>query len=365
MSTRQRFPSHGTLAINYGRHLQLYARRQSRISPTASPTESRCGGQLDTATVNITISPLNDNDPVVSDNSFTVDEGATATEADLDSGVNLLSGLTDSDLPFDSHTANVAVVAAPGRGSLTINSDGTFSYTHDGSENFTDSFVYRVEDAAGNFTTATVNITINPVNDNDPVVSDNSFTVDEGATATEADLDSGVNLLSGLTDSDLPFDSHTANVAVVAAPGRGSLTLNSDGTFSYTHDGSENFTDSFVYRVEDAAGNFTTATVNITINPVNDNEPVVSDNSFTVDEGATATETDLDSGANLLSGLTDSDLPFDSHTANVAVVAAPGRGSWPLTPMVRSATRTTAVRTSPTVLSTESKMQRATSQPPP
>ena len=70
----------------------------------------------------------------------------------------------------------------------------------------------------GNATTATVNITITPVNDNAPIVSDNSLTVTEGGTANEADLDSGTSLLSGLTDADLPADSHRSTPQSSPAP---------------------------------------------------------------------------------------------------------------------------------------------------
>ena len=193
-------------------------------------------GITDTATVTITVHGQND-DPTSTDHSFTIAEGGTATQADLDTGLDLLSGVSDPDTN-DTHTVDLVLVTGPSHGSLILNTDGTFSYTHNDTENFSDSFTYRIHDSHGGSTTATVTIVITEVNDNAPIVPGNSFTVDEGATATEADLDSGVNLLSGLTDSDLPFDSHTANVAVVAAPVRGSLTINSDGTFSYTHDGS-------------------------------------------------------------------------------------------------------------------------------
>ena len=60
-----------------------------------------------------------------------------------------------------------------------------------GTENFTDSFTYEVSDGAGGTDTATVTITITPQNDNDPVADNESFTVIEGGTATEADLDAG------------------------------------------------------------------------------------------------------------------------------------------------------------------------------
>ena len=101
---------------------------------------------------------------------------------------------------------------------LAFNSDGTFSYTHDGSENFADSFTYEVSDAVGNTATATVSITITPVNDNTPVADTESFTVAEGGTATQADLDAGTSLLDGDTDVDLPNDTLTVDTTPVAGP---------------------------------------------------------------------------------------------------------------------------------------------------
>ena len=80
-------------------------------------------------------------------------------------------------------SVNTTPVSGPSFGTLILNSDGTFQYTHDGSENFSDSFVYELLDADGGVTdTATVSITITPVNDNDPVAGDDSITVAEGGT---------------------------------------------------------------------------------------------------------------------------------------------------------------------------------------
>ena len=74
----------------------------------------------------------------------------------------------------------------------------------------------------------TVNITITPVNDNAPLVTDKSFTVTEGGTANEADLDSGTSLLSGLADLDCPPIRTSVNTPVVTGPSHGGLTLNAD-----------------------------------------------------------------------------------------------------------------------------------------
>ena len=63
-------------------------------------------------------------------------------------------------------------------------------------------------------------------------------------------------MLDGDTTPTLPNDGPDCEYhAPVAAPAHGVLTLNADGTFSYTHDGSENFSDSFTYIVSDDVGN--------------------------------------------------------------------------------------------------------------
>ena len=235
-------------------------------------------GTTTSDTFSIIITPVNDNAPVADSESFTVDEGGTATEADLDAGANLLDGDTDIDLPGDTLTVNTTPVVAPANGTLILFADGTFRYEHDGSENFTDSFTYEVSDGI-NTDTAVVTITITPVNDNAPVADSESFTVDEGGTATEADLDAGTSLLDGDTDIDLPGDTLTVNTTPVVGPANGTLILNADGTFRYEHDGSENFTDSFTYEVSDGV-NTDTAVVSITINAVADEASIAGRSIF-------------------------------------------------------------------------------------
>jgi VCBS repeat-containing protein len=273
--------------------------------------------------VSITITPVNDNSPVANGDSIAVDEGVTAMQL-VGGAFNLLDNDTDADLPNDTLTLTTTPVSAPSNGSLSLNSDGTFSYLHDGSENFSDSFVYEVRDAAGAAGTATVSITITPVNDNSPVANGDSITVDEGATATQL-VGGAFNLLDNDTDADLPNDTLTLTTTPVSVPSNGTLSLNSDGTFSYLHDGSENFSDSFVYEVRDAAGATDTATVSITITPVND-PPNLSglpdlsfvqegmDNSIDLDDYYTDVETSAAAATFLV----------DSSFAGVSVSIDPG-----------------------------------------
>ncbi len=259
--------------------------------------------------------------PVATADVITLAEGGTATSLD-----NGFASVLGNDTGLADTPATVTLVSDVTRGSLTLNADGTFSYTHDGSENFSDAFTYRITDNDGQTSDATVTITINPVNDNDPVAVDESITVAEGGTATTL-VGGATSVLTNDTDIDLPNDM--LSVLIDTDVSHGTLTLNADGTFSYAHDGSENFSDSFTYTVSDADGGVTdTGTVTITINPVNDNDPVAVDESITVAEGGTATtlvggatsvltnDTDIDLPNDMLSVLIDTDVSHGTLTLN-------------------------------------------------
>ena len=226
-------------------------------SVTVTVTDDGSGTLTDSETFTIAVNEINNNDPIATDDSITVDEGATMTT--LDGGAtSVLTNDTDADLPSDSLTVTLGI--GPGHGSLTLNVDGTFSYTHDGSENFSDSFTYIVSDADGGITdTGIVSITINPVNDNAPAAADDFVSGDEDTVI------SGTVLVN---DSDVDGDPLTASL--VTGPANGSLTFNSDGSFSYIPNPNWNGTDSFTYTANDGTQNSNVATVTITVNGVND-----------------------------------------------------------------------------------------------
>ena len=103
---------------------------------------------------------------------------------------------------------------------------GRLSYSHDGSENFSDSFGFSVDDGAGTPSTGSFAITVTPLNDNAPLISSAaSFSVAENSTAvgtvtaTDADLPA-VPLqysLSG-TDAALFTIDASGNLAFLDAP---------------------------------------------------------------------------------------------------------------------------------------------------
>ena len=239
-------------------------------------------------TVAITVSSGN-NPPVALDDSATVDEGGTVTVLES-TATSVLAN--DTDPEDDPLTA--ILVAAPANGAVTLNPDGTFSYTHNGTETTSDSFTYRANDGSLDSADATVTITINPVNDA-LIALDDSAIVDEGGTVTILDS-TATSVLANDTDAE----NDTLTAILVAAPANGVVTLNPDGTFSYTHNGTETTSDSFTYRANDGSLDSGDATVTITINPVNDAPTITSTPITDADEGVlytyTLTFADVDPG---------------------------------------------------------------------
>ncbi len=118
----------------------------------------------DFAGKNLDTFPLNDYSPLAIDDTANTYEGSTVSEL-KDRVISLLTNDSDGDFPTDTLTVNTKPVNGPNHGTVALEPDGTFTYTHDDSENFTDSFVYEVSDSFGAKDTATVFITIYPVDE--------------------------------------------------------------------------------------------------------------------------------------------------------------------------------------------------------
>ena len=248
-------------------------------------------GGLDTATVTVIINPVND-PPVATNDNLTTDEDVPGT-------VNVLAN--DSDVDGDALT--VSSVGNPSHGLVINNNDGTITYKPDANYYGADSFTYVVSDGNGGLDTATVTVTVNPVND-PPTAVDDTLITDEDTPGT-------VNVLAN--DSDVEGDALT--VTAVDTPSHGSVVDNGDGTITYTPDANYNGTDSFTYTVSDGNGGNSTATVHVTVNAVND-PPIAADDNLTTDEDTPGT---VDVLAN------DSDV--DSDELSVSTVGTPSHGS--------------------------------------
>lgn len=201
-------------------------------------------GQLDSniAVISLTVNSVNDL-PTAQDNNFSVSEDNILNNSVL-------------GLDVEGDTLTYIVVSNPSHGLLSLNNNGNFTYTPTTNYHGTDSFTFKVNDGLGDSNTATVTLTITPVNDI-PVANDLSFSLNE---------DTSYN--GTLTASDIDLDILT--YTLVANAQKGEVIVNNDGTFSYTPRANEVGSDSFTFLVNDSQENSSAATVNITINPLND-----------------------------------------------------------------------------------------------
>ncbi|MBC7986536.1 MAG: tandem-95 repeat protein [Sphingomonadaceae bacterium] len=177
-----------------------------------------------------------------------LDDVASVAE---DGSVAIDARANDSDPDGDPLT--IAALGAAAHGAVSIDETGAILYTPDADYAGSDSFSYTLSDGRGGEASATVFVTITPVNES-PVAGDDDAVVTEDET---------VNIAVLANDGD--EDDGTLTVASVGAAAHGAVTLNPDGSIGYAPDPDYVGLDSFEYTLSDGQGGTDTATVSITV----------------------------------------------------------------------------------------------------
>jgi VCBS repeat-containing protein len=146
--------------------------------------------------VAITVTPVNDPPAAVNDAYTTAEDTVLAPSA---------PGVLGNDTDPDGDTLTTTLGAGPTHGTVTLNANGSFTYTPAANYNGPDSFTYTAKDATTTSAPATVAITVTPVNDV-PVM-----TVAAGGSCGSGDRSGTMNL--ALTDVDNPAATLTLTVA--------------------------------------------------------------------------------------------------------------------------------------------------------
>ena len=288
--------------------------RETTASYTLEISISDGTGNAVTEDVVITITDVDDNDPVFADEtaSANVDEGTqsvgTYTGTDADSGDTLVYAIVDSDDAAASVDHDLFTINS-GTGALTFSAAPDFENQGCGAGNNDEVcvVVISVSDGSGTTDTMTITATVVDTNDNSPV-----FTAGDAATVTPneeqqtiatygaTDADANTNIvysISGGQDSAL----FTVNT------GSGALTFTNAPDFENPGCGANTDSNACTVILTATDGtNDDTITVTVNIQDTNDNSPVFSDgdaDAVTVNEGtttvATYTATDGDAGSSL------------------------------------------------------------------
>jgi hypothetical protein len=183
----------------------------------------------------------------------------------------------DSDANGDSLVASIA--SGPKGGSLLLNADGSFTYTPSLDFAGADTFDYLVSDHRGATDIGTVTMEVTGINDPPVAVADAYATPEDQALVVGG---------AGVVANDIDVDGDALSATLLVAPVHGTLVLNVEGSFTYAPHPDFNGSDAFTYRAADGSGESSSASVGLTVSPVND-APVAVDDSATTRVGTPLT----------------------------------------------------------------------------
>ncbi|MBW4695517.1 MAG: tandem-95 repeat protein [Lyngbya sp. HA4199-MV5] len=282
-------PSQGTLLLNTDGTF-AYTPNASVTTATDTFVYRANNGAVNSNPATVTLSIVSNALPVVANDSYSV----TANNALTINTPGVLANDTDSDA---GQTVRALLANQPTHGSLLLRANGSFVYTPDAGYIGADSFTYRANDGlqdSANVGTVSLSIVSNAA----PVTNTDTYSVNKNNVLVK-------NAASGVLQNDT--DSTPLTASLVNAPTKGTLALNSDGSFTYTPNaGVTNTTDTFVYAASDGTLS-TNATVTVTIKDTSSPPTAVNDTGYTVNANGTLT---IAAGSGVLTNDTDPEGDF-------------------------------------------------------
>src|SRR5213075_248131 len=265
--------TNGTVVIEGGTNLLFTPTPNFNGTTTITYTISDGNGGTTTATVTVTVTPVND-PPVAVDDSASTPEDVPVTIAPL---------ANDGDLDGDPLTI---ISATTTNGTVVIVGGTNLLFTPAPNFNGTTTITYTISDGNGGTATATITVTVTPVND-PPVALDDSASTPEDVAVTIAPL---------ANDSDLDGDPLTITGATTT---NGTVVIVGGTNLFYSPTANFNGTTTIPYTISDGNGGTASATVTVTVIPVNDPPVAVDDSASTPEDVAVtiaplANDSDLD-----------------------------------------------------------------------
>ncbi|WP_140314225.1 tandem-95 repeat protein, partial [Vibrio parahaemolyticus] len=233
------------------------------------------GALTDQATVKVTVNAVNDT-PVVESNiaDQALAEDFTPYTIDLNTAFSDVDNV-DGELTFSvSGNSNIQVAIVNGIATITPTADWN------GSETLT----FTATDPSGESVSQTVDFTVAPVVD---IEADSTNVVEDTPT-----------IINALGNDTFEGKDKVVSLDAENGPKNGTVTVNNDGTVTYTPDDNYVGKDTFTYVVT-SGGVSESTTVEVNVTPVND-APVAKDDIATTQEDTAVTidvlpnDTDVD-----------------------------------------------------------------------
>ncbi|MGP9146897.1 tandem-95 repeat protein [Vibrio parahaemolyticus] len=253
-------------------------------SETLTFTATDPSGESVSQTVNFTVAPVAD---IVADKATVVEDTPT-----------IIKVLGNDTFEGDDKVVSLDTNNGPANGTVSVNPDGSVTYTPNGNYHGADSFTYIVT-SGGVSESTTVNVDVTPVNDA-PVAKDDTAITDEDTPVT-------IDVLPNDTD----IDGDKLSIQSASAPEAQGKVEIVDGKLVFTPAENFNGDAEITYTVTDGALT-DQATVKVTVNAVNDTPIIKVDAVESITEDAVSTDT-------VVATLTvrDTDTPEDQLTVSL------------------------------------------------
>ena len=180
------------------------------------------------------------------------DQYTTSEDTSLSVGA---PGVMANDILQPGGSREVALVQGPAHGSLTLNADGSLNYTPAANYNGPDSFTYTLVEGGFSSNTVTVFLTVQPLND-PPTAADDAYGFRFHSPLT-------VSAADGVLKNDADTDGNTLHAILLNQPAEGSVVLDDDGSFVFTHPDGMTGVVTFTYKVNDGIVDGPTVTVTL------------------------------------------------------------------------------------------------------
>ncbi|EJG1066327.1 tandem-95 repeat protein [Vibrio parahaemolyticus O1] len=232
-------------------------------SETLTFTATDSSGESISQTVNFTVAPVAD---IVADKATVVEDTPT-----------IIKVLGNDTFEGDDQVVSLDTNNGPANGTVSVNPDGSVTYTPNDNYHGTDSFTYIVT-SGGVSESTTVSVDVTPVNDA-PVAKDDIATTQEDTVVT-------IDVLPNDTD----VDGDKLSVESASVPKEQGTVEVVNGKLVFTPAENFNGDAEITYTVTD--GQLTDeAKVTVTVNPLNDAPTIKVDAVESITEDAVSTDT--------------------------------------------------------------------------